>query len=292
MATSLTGPQGDRLDPVLENAPHRIGRVALVVRDLDGVSAFYRSALGLREVERSSDHAWLGTSERILLELRHDPQASVRSRRDAGLFHTAFLLPGRADLGAWLTHAASEGISLTGAADHLVSEALYLDDPEGNGIEIYADRPSELWRKSHGMIEMTSDPLDLQDLVQASSGRSWSGFPDRGAVGHVHLQVGNLAEADTFYRDLLGFEVMTRYPGARFYGSGGYHHQLAANVWNSRGAPVRPDRAAGLADVEILMDEKVLAAVRTKQSGGGMDGAAEAITLRDPWGTSFTLRTA
>src|SRR5699024_6496272 len=114
---------------------------------------------------------------------------------------------------------------------------------------IYVDRPNEVWRRTDGMIEMTTDPLDLQGLVEAASGRRWSGFPDEGIVGHVHLQVGDLADADGFYRDLLGFDVTTRYPGASFYGSGGYHHQLAGNIWNSRGAPVRSDRATGLADV-------------------------------------------
>lgn len=278
-----------RIDPVLTNAPHRVGRVAFVVRDLDGVSAFYQSVLGLRVIEQTPAGVRLGTNERVLIELRHDPEARARSRREAGLFHTAFLLPGRAHLGAWLTHASSVGVRLTGAADHLVSEALYLDDPEGNGIEIYVDRPSETWRETDGMIEMTTDPLDLQGLVRSASGRSWSGFPEEGVVGHVHLQVGDLADADDFYRDLLRFDVTTRYPGASFYGSGGYHHQLAGNIWNSRGAPVRSGRATGLADVELVVDAEVLEAVRSR-ARGDIAGPGGGVTLHDPWGTAITLR--
>ncbi len=279
------------LDPVLTNAPHRVGRVALVVRDLDRVSTFYQSVLGLRVVERTSGLLRLGTGDSVLLELQQDSQARVRSRREAGLFHTAFLLPRRADLGAWLSHASSEGVRLTGAADHLVSEALYLNDPEGNGIEIYVDRPSGAWQRTADMIDMASDPLDLEGLVRDASGHSWSGFPSRGVVGHVHLQVGDLADADGFYQGLLGFQIMTRYPGASFYGSGGYHHQLAGNIWNSRGAPVRSDRSTGLADVELLVDSEVLEAVRSRRAAE--DGARDdRITLHDPWGTSITLRHA
>lgn len=291
MATALAASPADTLHPVLTNAPHRVGRVALIVRDLDLVSTFYQSMLGLRVLERTSSFVRLGTSESVLLELQYDPQARVRSRREAGLFHTAFLLPGRAHLGAWLTHASSEGLRLTGAADHLVSEALYLNDPEGNGIEIYVDRPSTVWRRTADMIDMATDPLDLDGLVRDASGHSWSGFPDQGVVGHVHLQVGDLAEADGFYRGLLGFDVTTRYPGASFYGSGGYHHQLAGNIWNSSGAPVRSDRSTGLADVELLVGSEVLEAVRSRRAIG--EGAREdRITLHDPWGTSINLRSA
>jgi catechol 2,3-dioxygenase len=292
MATALANSAVSGLDPVLSKAPHRVGRVALVVRDLDRVADFYQAALGLRIVERSPGLLRLGTGASVLLELRHDPQARVRSRREAGLFHTAFLLPERVDLGAWLSHAMAEGISLTGAADHLVSEALYLNDPEGNGIEIYVDRPSAEWRWSGNLIEMATDPLDLDALVREASTRAWSGFPDEGVIGHVHLQVGDLSDADGFYRDLLGFDIMTHYPGASFYGSGGYHHQLAGNIWNSRGAAVRSDHATGLADVELPVDDDVLAAVRSRSPAAAESGGKDGITLRDPWGTSITLRSA
>lgn len=290
MATAPVYPSSDAPDPILANAPHRVSRVSLIVRDLERVSEFYRSVLGLEMVEEAPTRVRLGTSSSVLLELEQDPEARVRSPREAGLFHTAFLLPRRAELGAWLSHARSEGVRLTGAADHLVSEAVYLNDPEGNGIEIYVDRPSAVWSRNEGMIEMTTDPLDLGDLARASAGTSWSGFPNGGIVGHVHLQVGDLAAADAFYRDLLGFDVTTRYPGASFYGSGGYHHQLAGNIWNSRGAPERKDRATGLADVELLVRQEVMEELRSKPLAQGHDGGPDLISLRDPWGTSISLR--
>lgn len=290
MATAPFNLSTNGLDPILAEAPHRVGRVALVVRDLDRVSNFYQSVLGLRLLEQGSDRVRLGNSASELLELRHDPGARLRGREEAGLFHTAFLLPTRADLGAWLSHALAEGVRLTGAADHLVSEAVYLNDPEGNGIEIYVDRPSGAWRRSADLIEMTTDPLDLDTLVRAASGRHWSAFPAEGVVGHVHLQVGDLADADGFYRGLLGFDLTARYSGASFYGSGGYHHQLAGNIWNSRGAPVRLDRTTGLADVELLVADQIFDAARSAQMAKDGISKADMITLHDPWGTAITLR--
>ncbi|WP_324749240.1 VOC family protein [Sphingomonas sp. LY54] len=287
-ATSLS----DGPEFILASAPHRVGRVSLVVHDLERVSEFYQSVLGLRVVEEVSGRVRLGTSSSVLLELAHEPAARLRNPQEAGLFHTAFLLPRRDALGAWLSHAAAAGVRLTGAADHLVSEAVYLNDPEGNGIEIYVDRPSGAWSRAGGMIEMSTDPLDLDGLVKASTGTNWSGFPEAGVVGHVHLQVGDLAAADAFYRDLLGFELTTRYPGASFYGSGGYHHQLAGNIWNSRGAPERTDVATGLAEVELLADEEVLEALRSKPLARKHALGPDGISLRDPWGTSISLREA
>lgn len=180
----------DRSDA--RKAPNRIGKVTLIVRDLDRVAAFYERALGLERVEQYADLVRLGTGGCVLLELRHDPGSRPRTGREAGLFHTAFLVPGRADLGAWLAFADKEKLSILGASDHLVSEAIYLADPEGNGIEIYADRPSAEWPRPNGMIQMPSNPLDLRNLVDAVGGRIWRGFPTGGSIGHVHLQVGGI----------------------------------------------------------------------------------------------------
>lgn len=276
------------IDPVLAGAPHRISKVALVVRDLDRLAGFYRDILGLRVLSQDREGALLGTNRAALLELRHDPAASPRSPRDAGLFHTAFLLPGRSDLGAWLAFAKARGIALQGAADHTVSEAVYLSDPEGNGIEIYVDRPSSLWPNDNGTIQMANDRLDLPGLAAEAEGRDWSGFPEAGIVGHVHLQVGEIAAAEAFYGGVLGFDVTCRYSGASFFGSGGYHHQLAGNVWNSRGAGPRPRGAAGLAEVEIATEEGTLRA--TAERAGHSLADRNALTLSDPWGTAISLR--
>lgn len=292
MATVPANSTSHVTDPVLMKAPRRIGRVLLVVRDLDRTTEFYQSALGLQVVEQAANLVRLGTPSSIMLELMHDPGARVRTPKEAGLFHTAFLLPRRRDLGAWMSHARTAGLRLTGAADHLVSEAIYLNDPEGNGIEIYADRPSSMWPRTDGMIVMATDPLDLNSLTEASSETTWSGFPEAGIVGHVHLQVGDIAASDGFYRDVLGFDLTARYPGASFYGSGGYHHQLAVNVWKSRGAPMRTDRSTGLADVEILVDEEVFETLRSRPTARDNVAGPDKIPLRDPWGTSITLKAA
>ncbi|WP_134725599.1 VOC family protein [Paracoccus luteus] len=273
-------------------APMRIGRVRLRVRDLDKVAEFYARVMGLRPLSTAADRVTLGTATTPLLELTGDATLSPRDPRDAGLFHTAFLLPGRPDLGRWLAHVRDNRIPLQGASDHIVSEAVYLADPEGNGIEVYADRAPSGWRGADGEIHMTTEPMDGPGVLASAGGTAWTGFPEQGSVGHVHLQVGDTAAADRFYRDVLGFDVASRYPGASFFGSGGYHHQLAGNVWNSRGAGARPDGAAGLDAVEIVLNDASLRGpilTRAATAGVEVSTAGDAPVLRDPWGTRIAL---
>ena len=266
------------LKSLSRSAPLRIGSVSLTVRDLAKVAGFYRQALGLGEISATADTVRLGVGDEVLLHLIADPQARPRSRREAGLFHTAFLLPSRAALGRWLAHAAQAQLAILGASDHIVSEAIYLNDPEGNGIEVYADRAAAEWRRSDGMIEMTTEPLDLQAIIAARERTAWTGMPAGSFIGHVHLQVGDLTEAERFYADLLGFDVTYRVPGAVFYSSGGYHHHLATNVWSSRGAGIRQEPVAGLRSVEL-----VAAAPAIREPGS---------ELRDPWGTRIAISVA
>jgi len=240
--------------PAVKPAPLAMGRVALTVHDLDGVAGFYEQAVGLRRLLTDPDRVALGVGEVTLVELRRDPAARRRSPREAGLFHTAFLLPSRADLGAWTRHAAATRIPVVGASDHGVSEALYLADPEGNGVEIYADRPAAEWRWKDGLVEMRTEVLDVSGLIDHTGKREWRGFPAGSVVGHVHLQVGAIAPAEAFYAGVLGLGVTCRYAGATFYAADGYHHHLATNIWNSRGAPVRDEPATGLSDVDIRVD--------------------------------------
>lgn len=275
----------------LAKTPHRVGRIALVVRDLDRVARFYQSTVGLRVIARERRKIELGVGRSVLVELRHAPNAGPRSRQDAGLFHTAFLLPSRADLGAWIAAASEQGVALKGAADHLVSEAVYLNDPEGNGVEIYVDRPSAAWIRTNGTVKMTTAPLDVDGLVAAARSRNWVGFPGEGMIGHVHLQVGELGRAEGFYSDVLGLDVTRRDGGASFFGSGGYHHQLAANVWNSRGAGVRREGAAGLAELELIVSEEALGAIRARSEASMEDAAPASLTLHDPWGLPIVVRT-
>ena len=274
-------------------APLRIRTVRLKVRDLDTVSTFYQSVLGLSPIEIGEGRVTLGIGTAPLLHLVGDPALLPLDTRQAGLFHTAFLLPSRSDLARWLTHAMAARVPLQGASDHIVSEALYLADPEGNGIEVYADRPVARWQGPNGKIRMSTDPLDAQDLLQSAAGTEWAGFPEAGSIGHVHLQVGDTEAADRFYRDVLGFEIAERYPGASFYGSGGYHHQLAGNVWNSRRAGLRPDGIAGLEAVEIIVrDAADLASIAARAERVGIERLEDTggMTLHDPWGTAITLK--
>jgi len=269
-------------------SPLRIGRVALTVRDLDRVSRFYQDIIGLKLIEADTQGHRLGAGGRVLLDLRHDPQARPADRHQAGLFHTAFLLPGRAALADWVIHAAGRRAALDGASDHLVSEALYLTDPEGNGIEIYHDRPSEEWTiLPDGSVAMATLPLDLNELAANRSGRPFDGMPGDTIVGHVHLQVGALDAAEAFYGGQIGMGLTTRYPGANFFGSDGYHHHIGTNIWNSRGAGPRPEGTTGLAGVELLATPEA-----TSEIAGRMGvPPAESFDARDPWGTRLTIRT-
>lgn len=274
-----------------------IGKVTLTVRDLARVAEFYRSAIGLQTVHADASVEQLGSGDRLLLELRRDPHARLSTGRETGLFHTAFLLPTRADLGAWLSHAIKAHLPITGVADHLVSEAVYLSDPEGNGIEVYADRPREQWQWRDGSVVMSTDPLDVRGVVDSAEGCVWQGMPEHGIVGHVHLQVGSLPEAQQFYAGVLGMDITCRYPGALFYSAEGYHHHIATNIWNSRGAGLRTKGTTGLVSVEVLTSSsahfdgiqgRVSELGGTFVSPGAATESAEK-TLVDPWGTGIVI---
>ncbi|MCX7339603.1 MAG: VOC family protein [Hyphomicrobiales bacterium] len=237
------------------NGPGHIGAIALHVRDPERVSAFYRNVLGLMIVTPAADAVCLGAPDgTVLLELLGGSDLKPADPSAPGLFHMAFLLPARRDLANWVAQAQALGVRIDGASDHLVSEAIYLTDPEGNGIEVYVDRPRALWGKDGSMVRMATLPLDGASLMaeQDMAAGAWR-FPAPGRIGHVHLKVGDLAAAEAFYRDTLGLTVMARYPGASFLGWGGYHHHIAVNVWHSRGQPARTAGNAGLARVGLVM---------------------------------------
>jgi catechol 2,3-dioxygenase len=217
-----------------------IGRVTLAVTNLERSAAFYRDVLGFREP---------GT----LVELIEQPNAIPRPRRSAGLYHVAILVPSRAALGRSLRRLIDRRWPLTGASDHLVSEALYLDDPDGLGIEIYRDRPRDEWPRRNGQLAMATDPLDLQAVHdEPGAETAWTGLEPGTMIGHVHLHVPHLDTAEAFYCGRIGFEPMVRgYPGALFVAAGGYHHHLGLNTWTGIGAPPPPDHAVGLRSFTI-----------------------------------------
>jgi catechol 2,3-dioxygenase len=231
-------------------ADSHIGQVSLTVRDLERSLSFYRDVLGLVELKPGQ----LGPpGGRVLVELHERKDAVAKPRRSSGLYHFAILVPSRAALGRSLRRLSEMRWPLSGAADHLVSEALYLDDPDGLGIEIYRDRPRDSWRVVDGEMAMATDPLDLQSLYDDPGAETpWAGLEPGTIMGHVHLHVAHLDAAEALYCGQIGFEPMLRrYPGALFVAAGGYHHHLGLNTWAGVGAPPPPENAVGLRSFTI-----------------------------------------
>jgi catechol 2,3-dioxygenase len=276
----------------------RIGTVQLTVSDLARSRAFYERVIGLRASERKDGLLAFGApGERPLIELRGDSSAPALDRRATGLFHQAILLPTRHDLAVALARLAQVSWSLDGASDHLVSEALYLSDPDGNGIEIYRDRPREEWPRAGGELQMATLPLDLRGLLDEL--REDDEIPELApsgtTIGHVHLQVAELQEIEQFYGGTLGFDVVVRtYPGALFVSAGGYHHHVGLNTWQSAGASPPVPGSVGLRHYEILLpDDRALAETlaRVEQAGIATDSIAGGTLIRDPSGNGLLLRT-
>ena len=268
-----------------------IGSVSLAVADLPRAIAFYTERLGFRVHAQRGGTAQLGAGADDLLVLV-EREGAQRALGATGLFHFAVLLPSRKALSLALARLVETRTLLEGAADHLVSESLYLADPEGNGIELYRDRPREEWIWEDGTIRMTVDPLDVDALLRdASTGTSaWSGMPAGTVIGHVHLRVAHIAPAERFYCDVLGFDLTTRYgEQASFVASGGYHHHVAFNTWAGVGAPPPPEGAAGLREFVVRLPgpgavERVLA----RALAAGVPIAPGAV-LSDPSGNRVKL---
>jgi catechol 2,3-dioxygenase len=249
----------------------QMGPVELSVADLERSLDYYRSAIGLEVLSRGNGGASLGAGGTELLRLVEEPGATP-SHGYSGLFHFALLVPGRASLGRWLVHAARDGVQLTGASDHTVSEALYLRDPDHHGIEIYADRPREQWEGRVGHL-MGTVPLDLDGVVATADG-DFDGLPEGTRMGHVHLSVADVDDTTRFYRDQLGLDVTAQLGDqAVFLSAGGYHHHLGGNTWNSRGAVQPPLGTARLRSFTIVVP-----------------GAQTTETLEDPSGNTLVLQ--
>lgn len=275
-------------------AATRLGPVRLQIGDLDRSLAYYGGALGLRVLERGASRAVLGTEDRVaLVELRERAGAEAVARRARlGLYHFAILLPTRPALGAFLGHLRERGEPFA-ASDHLVSEALYLHDPDGLGIEVYADRPREAWRAADGQLVMATEPLDVASLTRAAEGVAWRGAPEGTTMGHVHLHVGDLERAEAFYHATLGLDkTVWSYPGALFLSAGGYHHHLGLNTW-AAGAPPAGEGDAKLLDWELVLPSQAdLEGVRESLEAAGTPVRADgsALMTRDPWGTEVRIR--
>jgi catechol 2,3-dioxygenase len=275
-----------------------VGPVTLTVGDKPAVRDFYERVVGLQPIEADTGRTLLRAGGRSLIELVEDHAAPPRPPRTTGLFHLAILVPDRAELARSLRRLVATRWPLAGASDHLVSEALYLGDPEGNGIEIYRDRPREQWRRDGDELRMATLPLDLRDLAGEldRGAQAQDRLPAGAAIGHVHLDVADLDSAERFYAGLLGLDVTARnYPGALFLSAGGYHHHVGLNTWRGEGAPPPPSGALGLRAFELrLPDAEALAATVERLTDGGVeletvDGAAVA---RDPAGNAMRLAAA
>jgi catechol 2,3-dioxygenase len=267
----------------------RLGRVRLQVTNLAASVKFYSQVLGLRVITQRGDVAELGPhgEDRVIVELHGGATAPVPRRGRLGLFHFAILLPDRAALGRFLMHLVETDVQM-GSSDHLVSEAIYLHDPDGLGIEVYADRPRDQWEAHDGELAMATNPLDARAVAAAAMGEPWTGMPAGTVLGHVHLHVAELEQGKAFYHAALGFDVVVwSYPGALFYSAGGYHHHLGTNTW-AAGNPSAAPHEARLMDWEIVLP--AVADVRAARASLGKGGHETAdadggFSAADAWGT-------
>lgn len=264
-----------------------IGAVYLTVSDLDRSLSFYQNALGFQIHRREGGVAYLGAGGPDLLVLTGQPGARP-VRGVTGLYHFAIRVPSRLDLARSLKRLAETRTPVEGFSDHKVSEAIYLSDPDRNGIEIYRDRPRSDWVDSQGRFHMSTDPLDLDGVLAELEGdrEPWAGLQAQTVIGHVHLRVADIPQTEAFYHDVLGFDVMAHYgPSATFMSAGGYHHHIGANTWQSLGAPPPPPDATGLRYFEILLpDRAALAHVvdRVRSAGIPLVEHTPGFLVRDP----------
>jgi catechol 2,3-dioxygenase len=298
-ASSLThdsaAPGGDA-DAVAGPLPGalRLGPVRLQIGDLARSLDYYTGVLGLRVRDQTERSATLTAADgTTLVELVAEPGTRpVQPHGRLGLYHFALLLPDRASLGRFLAHLSRTGTRI-GASDHLVSEAIYLRDPDGLGIEVYADRPRSEWRRTAGQIEMTTVPLDSESVLAAAGDVPWTGMPAGTVMGHVHLHVADIDTASRFYHQALGFDrTVWNYPGALFLSAGGYHHHLGLNTWAGANAASPAEDESRLLHWRIVLpsvsDAKAVAARLTAAGHAASEKAGE-WTAQDPWGTRLVL---
>ncbi|MGG4267238.1 VOC family protein [Peribacillus simplex] len=268
-----------------------VGEVSINVLDLKNAITFYQDIIGLQVLKQTERQAVLTTDGKTpLLTLEHPADVIPKEGRTAGLYHFALLLPTRAALSDFLRHLLQTKYPF-GAADHEVSEALYITDPDGNGIEVYSDRPSTDWRWTDGEVAMGTDPLDGNDLLEESNGE-WSALPAGTLMGHIHLHVSDLRKTEEFYMQGLGFTVVNRYGGALFTSTGGYHHHIGLNTWNGVGAPAPKENSVGLNWYTLVFpDEEARNKVmeQLKAIGAVVTGKEEFYSVKDPSGNEIHL---
>jgi len=266
-----------------------LGPVTVVVADLERSLAYYQGAIGLSVLGREPGTVTLGVGTERLLELREEPGATPARAEHSGLYHMAILLPTRADLGRFVAHLIEGRVPVQGASDHHVSEALYLQDPDGHGIEVYADRDPAVWTWQGGQVQMDTKAADIEAIIGAAGADlTWQGLPTGTVMGHVHLKVSDVASTRAFYEGLLCLDVvadLSRH-GALFVSRDGYHHHFGLNVWQSRGGRAPHTGEARLLSAEVLLPADDLQTVHSRLLTAGVrtEGTDEAFTVTDPSG--------
>jgi catechol 2,3-dioxygenase len=265
----------------------RLGYVSLTVSDLSRSIEFYEAAIGLTVHGREGKEARLGAGKDDLLVL-NEISGAAHPGRTTGLYHFAILTPSRLELAKVLRNFIESRTQLQGWADHLVSEAIYLPDPDGNGIEVYRDRPRDQWqREADGSLKMATDPLDYEGvLAELTENDSWEGLPADTVLGHMHVHVADIPKTEAFYQDVVGFDFLMNYGGqAAFFSAGGYHHHLGANTWNGRGAPAPAPDSVGLRyfTVELANEgERENLLGRLKTNHHPYEERSDGILVKDP----------
>src|SRR6266571_2632608 len=271
-----------------------IGLVTLRVANLERSRRFYEGILAFQPIEQGPGKVVLGGQDKQpLLELIEVSGAAPQPRRATGLYHVAILFPTRPDLGRELLRVARAGIQV-GQGDHLVSEALYISDPDDNGLELYRDRPRSEWHWTNGVVEMATDPVDIRSMVEEGerNAEPWEVIPAGTRIGHIHLQIGDIKEAKRFYHTILGFDVTCHYPGALFVSAGGYHHHIGLNTWHSLGAKPTPANCAGLQTYVVAIPTREgLLAVKERLVAHkvAFEEQEDLIRVNDPWSNQILL---
>jgi len=277
----------------LHPATH-MGPTTLAVSDLARSVDFYTRVLGMKATSRDAQNATISVGSTPLFYLQEIPNAQRQPPYSTGLYHAAILVPSRADLGRVILNMIREKYSLSGASDHFVSEALYLDDPDGNGLEIYRDRPRAEWKWNGPQVVMGTEPLDFDGIIESAGDPDvpYAGMAEGTTIGHMHLRVGNIPKAEAFYANLIGFDIVATWHGALFISAGRYHHHLGLNTWHSQGAPRPPADSVGLRQYTILVPD----ATARDQIVARLDGARVTSVRRDadvlvddPWGNLIRI---
>lgn len=275
----------------------RMGAVTLAVSNLAKSVDFYRNIIGLTRLnEGSSNEAVMGVGKTPLLILQAIRGAVRQPDYSTGLYHVAILVPSRPDLGRFLINLARTQYPVQGFGDHLVSEAIYLADPDGNGLEVYRDRPRDEWQWEGSKVKMATDPVDVEGIVAAveNPAAPFTGMHEGTTIGHMHLRIGDVPQAEAFYSGIIGFDVVATWHSALFVSAGGYHHHLGLNTWHSRNAPPAPANSVGLREYTIILpDSEALAQVVSRLESAGIVVAQQDndVLVNDPWQNRIRLTT-